>query len=440
MFQTKKNPLNNNKILINCDIIDPDSQYRSKGEIIIENNKIIDFGKDILANYEQARYEIIDCKQNIVCPGLIDLQVHFRDPGQSNKEDLITGSKAAVAGGITSVVCQPNTKPVIDNLDTVEYIKSKANDKAYCNIYLYAAITSNMGGKELSDMKKLATSDLVVGFTDDGLPVMDSHIMRKAFEIAKELEMPLAQHAEDLNLTNKGAINEGEVSKKLAIAGIANASESIIVARDIELVKLTQAKYHLLHTSVKESLPHIRAAKKLMLPVTAEVTPHHFLLTDKEIYKFGSNAKMNPPLRSEEDRLALIEALQDGTIDAIATDHAPHEEASKTSNLQTSSFGIVGVETLLPLSLELYHTKKLNLIDLLAKLTINPAKIINIARGKIAKGAIADLTVIDLNHEWVINKNNFYSKSNNTPFDGRKVKGCVTKTFVAGAMVYQKES
>ena len=437
VFQLKKT--SNDKILINCDIVDPATKYRKHGEIVIENDKISDFGSNLLKKYDDEKYEIIDCKGNIVCPGLIDIQVHFRDPGQNIKEDLITGSKAAVAGGITSVVCQPNTKPVIDNLDTIEYIKNKAQQEAYCNIYLYAAITKNMEGKELSDMQKLASSDLVVGFTDDGLPVMNSQIMRKAFELSKTLNLPLAQHAEELNLTNKGAINEGEVSQKLGIAGIPNVSESVIVARDIELVKLTGAKYHLLHASVKESLDHIRAAKKLKLPVTAEVTPHHFILTDQAIYKHGSNAKMNPPLRSEADRLALIAGLKDGTIDAIATDHAPHEIGTKTADIQNSSFGIVGVETLLPLSLELYHNRSFDIIELLEKLTINPAKIINIPRGRIVKGGIADLAVIDLHHEWIIDKNKFHSKSQNTPFDGRKVRGCVTKTFVSGTMVYQKE-
>lgn len=435
-FNTAIHAKGNDKILINCRIINPESAYDQQGEIVIKDGKIFDFGSNVIDGCDRDNFEIIDCENNIVCPGLIDLQVHFRDPGQTGKEDLVTGSKAAVSGGITSVVCQPNTTPVIDKGEIVEYLKYKAANEAYCNIFLYPAITKNMEGKELSEMGLLAKYDMVVGFTDDGLPVMDSHVMRKAFEYAKMLDLPLAQHAEDLNLSNKGAINEGEVSEKLGIAGIPNSSESIIVARDIELVKQTNAKYHVLHVSAKESLEHIRRAKELNLPVTAEASPHHFTLTDKAIYEFDTNAKMNPPLRSEEDRKALIEAMQDGTIDAIATDHAPHDLASKDTSLQKAAFGIVGVETLLPLSLELYHNQTLSLIELLKKLTCNPAKIINIARGVIEKDAVADLTVIDLDFEWVINKDKFYSKSKNTPFHDRKVKGRAVKTFLAGKLVY----
>lgn len=439
IFNTPYKTPDTNKILINCHIIDPKTKYEKKGEIVIKNGKIIDFGTNIQKNYNINNFDIIDCKNNIVCPGLIDIQVHFRDPGQTIKEDIVTGSKAAVSGGITSVVCQPNTNPVIDHTTTIEYLKYKAEHEAYCNIFLYAAITKNMKGEELSEMGLLSKYDMVVGFTDDGLPVMNSHVMRKALEYAKMFNLPIAQHAEDLNLSNNGAINEGEVSEKLGIAGIPNSSESTIVARDIELVKQIKSKYHVLHVSTKESLEHIRNAKKAKLPVTAEVSPHHFTLTDTAIYDCDTNAKMNPPLRSETDRKALLKALQDGTIDAIATDHAPHEKSSKDTSIQKATFGIVGVETLLAISLELYHNKTLKLTELLAKLTCNPAKIINIPRGEIKKNAVADLTVIDLNKEWLINKDKFHSKSHNTPFHGRKVKGCAVKTFIAGKLVYDKE-
>jgi len=438
-FNQPCNIQDNDKILINCNIIDPSTQYEKNGEIIIKNGKIFDFGPGVKDKYDISNMEIIDCNNHVVCPGLIDLQVHFRDPGQTKKEDIVTGSKAAVSGGVTSVVCQPNTAPVIDNETIVEYLQHKAEKKSYCNIFIYAAITKNMEGKELSEMGLLSKSDMVVGFTDDGLPVMDSHVMRRALEYAKMLDLPVAQHAEDLNLSNKGAINEGEVSETLGIDGIPNSSESVIVARDIELVKQTGARYHVLHVSTKESLCHIRNAKKLGLPVTAEVSPHHFTLTDKAVYEFDTDAKMNPPLRSEEDRKALIEALTDGTIDAIATDHAPHDIASKELSMKKAAFGIVGIETLLPISLELYHNGVLSLVEVLEKLTSSPAKIINIPRGKIEKNAIADLAVIDIDREWVIDKEKFHSKSKNTPFHNRKVKGCAVKTFLAGKLVYETD-
>ncbi len=426
---------NNNKILINARIIDPKSNYDQMGEIIIENDKIIDFGTNLQKKYNK-NYKTIDCKNNVVCPGLIDLQVHFRDPGQLHKEDLVTGSKAASSGGITSVICQPNTNPVIDNLATIKYLEEKAKKEAFCNIYIYAAISKNMQGKELTDFAELAKSKLVVGFTDDGLPVMNAHLMRKALEKAKNVNKLIAQHAEDLDISAGGAINEGEISKKLNVKGIANISESIIVARDIELARLTGAKYHLLHCSTKEALFYVKQAKKDGLKVTAEVTPHHFSLTDEALLEYGSNAKMNPPLRSEQDRIALIEGLKDGTIDAIATDHAPHELESKNKPLEKASFGITGVETMLSISLELYHNKTLSLIELLQKITCNPAKIIDIARGEIKKGAIADLVVIDLNQEW--QWQDVLSKSKNSPFLNRKFKGKAIKTFLAGKLVYQE--
>ena len=428
---------NQDKILINCRIIDPYSQYDEIGEVIIKNGKIYDFGANVSDNHDIKNLETIDCKGKVLAPGLIDMQVHFRDPGQAVKEDLVSGSKSAVSGGVTAVVCQPNTKPVIDNLSTLEYLKYKAKNEAYCNIYVYAAITQNMQGEHLSEMGLLAQSEIVVGFTDDGLPVSNSYVMRKALEYAKMFDMPIAQHAEDLDLSNKGVINEGEVSEKLGVAGIPNSSESVIVARDIELVKQTGAKYHVLHVSTKEALEHIKNAKKQKLPVTAEVAPHHFSLTDEALYEFGANAKMNPPLRSEADRVALIKGLQDGSIDAIATDHAPHELESKEQSLQDAPFGIVGLESFLPVSLELYHQKHLSLIDLLAKITCNPAKILNLKKGIIAKNYDADLVLIDLEHEWVMDKDKFHSKSNNTPFHGRKLKGRAVKTFVAGKLVYQ---
>ena len=429
---------NAKKILTNCHIIDPATKYEQKGEIIIEAGRIIDFGPSLLDKYQQnGLYQLIDCQDNIVCPGLIDIQVHFRDPGQTHKEDLITGSKAAIAGGVTSVVCQPNTSPVIDNKMTLDYLAYKAKQEAYCNIYTYAAITNSMAGESLAEFAMLAKSPMVVGFTDDGLPVMNSNIMRRALEYAKSLNKVVAQHAEDLNLSNKGCMNEGTISEKLGVRAIPNISESVIVARDIDLVRLTGGKYHVLHVSAKESLPYIVAAKKEKLPVTAEVSPHHFTLTDEAILEHDTNAKMNPPLRSQEDKEALIAALKDGTIDAIATDHAPHDIDSKNKSLDKAAFGIVGLETLLPLSLELYQQKHLSLIDLLAKLTCNPADIINIERGRIKKGAVADLTVIDLEHNHVIDKNQFHSKSNNTPFHGRKVQGRAVKTFVAGHLVFE---
>ncbi len=416
----------------NARIIDPKSNYDQIGDLLTVGEKIADFGPGLQA--QDA--EIVDCKGLVLSPGLIDIQVHFRDPGQTHKEDLATGSMSAVAGGITTVVCQPNTSPTIDNVETLFYIQNKAKEAAHCNILAYACVTKNMKGEELTDIKALKEAG-AVGFTDDGLPVMNAHLMRRAFEASKEFDTVISQHAEDLNLTNKGCINEGEVSRKLAVRGIPNISESVIVERDLAILEAVGGRYHLLHVSTKEALDAMRRAKENGLNATVEVCPHHFLLTDEQVLKSGTNAKMNPPLRSEADRLALIEGLRSGLIDAISTDHAPHDLALKEKPLSEAAFGIVGVETMLPLSLTLYHQKVLSLKDLLAKMTCNAAKIINFDGGEIKKGGRADLTLIDLDSEWEIDSKKFLSKSKNSPFDGFKVKGRAVMTVVAGKIVYK---
>ncbi len=423
----------NKKILYkNAIIIDPATKYQKQGELLTVGDKIADFG----INIEASNAEIIDCGGHVLCPGLIDIQVHFRDPGQTHKEDLVSGSKSAVAGGITTVVCQPNTSPTIDNAKILEFIKEKAKNEAYCNILAYACITKQMKGQELTNFDELKKAG-AVGLTDDGLPVMNAHLMRRAFEESKNLDLVVAQHAEDLNLSNKGCINEGEVSRKLNVNGIPNISESVIVERDLAILEKTGGRYHLLHVSTKEALDAIKRAKDKGLNATVEVCPHHFMLTDQQVLKSGTNAKMNPPLRSEIDRLALIEGLKTGLIDAISTDHAPHDLDSKNKDLATASFGIVGVETMLPLSLSLYHQGLISLVNLLAKMTCNAAKIINFDGGIIKKGARADLTLIDINQEWQIDPQKFHSKSKNSPFADFKVKGRAVKTIVAGKLVWQ---
>ncbi len=415
----------------NARIIDPESGFDQVGSLLTIGDKIADFGENVSA----SDAEIIDCGGHVLAPGLIDIQVHFRDPGQSHKEDLTSGSKSAVAGGITTVVCQPNTAPTLDSVLTFDYLRLKSQEVAHCNVRAYACITKGMKGEELADMNALKNAG-AVGFTDDGLPVMNANVMRRAFEYSRNLDVVIAQHAEDLNLTNKGCINEGKVSLELGVRGIPNISESVMVERDLAILESTGGRYHLLHVSTREALDAIKRAKEKGLNATVEVSPHHFTLTDAQVLKSGTNAKMNPPLRSEADRLALIEGLRSGLIDAIATDHAPHDLASKEKTLEEASFGIVGVETMLPLSLALYHDKVLSLRDLLAKMTCNAAKIINFDGGVIKKGARADLVLIDLNTEWTIDSQKFYSKSKNSPFDGFKVKGRAVRTVVAGKTVY----
>lgn len=418
---------------INARLIDPESGLDEKGVLVTEGEKILDFGAKVKA---PADAEIVDCKGNVLCPGLIDIQVHFREPGQEHKETLHTGSKSAVAGGITLVVCQPNTKPVLDSVQVIEFLKARARETAFCHIRAYAAISQGMKGEQLSDMAQLKDTGIVVGFTDDGLPVMNSLLMRRAMEYARELDLPIAQHAEDLVLSNKGCITEGAVSTKLGVPGIPNISESVCVARDLQLLQAIGGRYHVLHVSTKEAVELIREGRKKGLNVTGEASPHHFTLNDTAVLKHGTNAKMNPPLRSEADRLAVIEGLQDGTLTAIATDHAPHDLESKNQPLTSATFGIVGVEFMLPLSLALYHQKKLSLREVLAKMTYQAADIIKEPAGRLKKGARANLTVIDLDASWTLKNDTLHSKSKNSPFDGTKVKGRATHTIVAGKKVY----
>ena len=416
----------------NARIIDPKSNYDEVGELLTIGDKIVDFGKNLNVKADEE----IDCNGLVLAPGLIDIQVHFRDPGQTHKEDFASGSASAVAGGITTVVCQPNTAPTLDSVLTFEYLRLKSREVAHCNVLAYGCISKAMKGEELADMHSLKEAG-AVGFTDDGLPVMNANLMRRAFEYSKNLNVVIAQHAEDLNLSNKGCVNEGKVSLELGVRGIPNISESVIVERDLAILEAIGGRYNLLNCSTKEALEAVKRAKDKGLKVTVEVSPHHFTLTDSQVLKSGSLAKMNPPLRSEDDRLALIEGLRSGVIDAIATDHAPHDEASKNKPIEEASFGIVGVETMLPLSLMLYHQKILSLRDLLMKMTCNPAEIINFDGGEIKKGARADLVLIDLNHEWQIDSQKFFSKSKNSPFDGFKVKGRAVLTTVAGKIVYK---
>lgn len=428
-------PISNEEktVYINARIIDPKSGHDEVGRLLTIGDKIIDFGKHVEVASDA---KVIDCQGHILAPGLIDIQVHFRDPGQLHKEDVTSGSKSAVAGGITTVVCQPNTSPTIDNVKTLDYLHDKAKEEAYCNVRTYACITKGMKGEELADLQALKEAG-AVGFTDDGLPVMNAHLMRRAFEVSKDLGLVVSQHAEDLNITNKGCINEGEVSKELGVKGIHNISESLIVERDVSILEVTGGRYHLLHVSTAQGLEAIKRAKEKGLNATVEVCPHHFMLTDQQVLKSGSNAKMNPPLRSEKDRQALLEGLKSGVIDAISTDHAPHDRESKDKHLQEAAFGIVGVETMLPLSLDLYHQGLLSLKDLLAKMTCNAADIINFDGGVIQKDARADLVLIDLDQEWEIDPDQFYSKSKNSPFAGFKVKGRAIKTIVGGKVVFE---
>lgn len=420
---------------INARVIDPESGLDAKGYVLTAGDMISEVGQGEFDYDTTHDFEIVDCGGNILCPGLLDIQVHFREPGQEHKETIETGTRSAAAGGVTTVACMPNTKPPIDNVSIVDFIHKRARETGYVNVRTYACISKNMEGKELSEMGLLAEAG-AVGFTDDGLPVMNAGVMRAALSYARELGVPVAQHAEDLHLSGGGCMNEGAISTKLGVKGIPNAAEAVMVERDILLAELTGGQYHVLHISTAEAIDAVRRAKKRGLRVTAEAAPHHFMLTDEAVLEYRTFSKMNPPLRAEKDRLAVIEGLKDGTIDAIATDHAPHDVESKRVPLSSAAFGIVGLETMLPLSLNLYHQGIMPLRDVLAAMTYKPADIIHIPAGRLKKGAPADFAIIDLSQEWALEPETFHSKSKNSPFDGTKVKGRAIRTVVGGETVY----
>ena len=423
-------------------VIDPD-HLDGRMDILIRNGRIkaiIPSGKNDGNIHDvsnaQDNLKVIDLAGKVVAPGFIDMHVHFREPGDEHKETIQTGSLAAVYGGFTGVCTMPNTDPTNDSPSVTAYILEKAREAGTTKVYPCAAISHSLKGTRMTrfdDLKKAG----VVALSDDGMPVTSSRLMRKALEIAKNCDLPVISHAEDLDLTGKGAMNEGRIAEDLKIPGIPNAAESIMVQRDIALADLTGARVHIAHASTRESVAAIRAAKQAGIPVTAETAPHYFLLTHEAVRTCGTNAKMNPPLRSAKDRAAIIEGLVDGTIDAIATDHAPHHPDEKNVAFEKAPNGIVGLETSVSLGLTLVAQGHLTLTDLIRKMSVNPSKILNIPCGLNAN-APADITVIDLDRKIRVHAESFQSKSRNTPFDEWALKGGPVLTIVNGKIVYQK--
>ena len=383
---------------------------------------------------DETSKQIINVDGKIVVPGLIDMHVHLREPGHEHKETINSGCKAAVAGGFTAICAMPNTQPVNDNVQVTQYILEKAHMADSCRVYPVGAISHGLRGQVLSEFGELKSAG-VIAVTDDGMPVVDSQMMRHALESAKDFDLPVISHCEEPSLTAHGFMNEGPTAKRLGLAGIPNASESIMVMRDIALCELTDHPVHIAHVSTAESVRAIRDAKKRGIPVTAETAPHYFSLTDEAVAISNTHAKMNPPLRSKIDRDAVCEGLVDGTIDAIATDHAPHSRIEKDVQFEKAANGIIGLETAVPISLKLVKNNLLTLSELIAKMTTAPASILGLPIG-IAIGNVADLTVIDLKRSHTIEADAFYSLSRNTPFDGWKATGKAVLTMVGGKVVY----
>ena len=412
-------------------VVDPANQIDEKLDILIVNGKVA----DLSANIDAGEAEIINAAGLIVTPGLIDIHVHLRDPGLEYKEDIISGTKAAAAGGVTSVACMPNTSPVNDNLAVTRFIISKAQEQGSANVFPIGCITKGLKGEILAEMGELKAGGCV-GFSDDGRPVSDGELMRRALEYASTFGAPVISHAEDLSLAAGGSMNEGVVATELGLKGIPWVAEDAMTARDIMLAEFTGAHLHVAHVSTKGSVELVRQAKARGVQVTCEAAPHHFTLTEEAVRGYNTNAKMNPPLRTQEDVEAVRAGLADGTIDAIATDHAPHHFDEKNVEFAIAMNGIVGLETLLPLTLRLVGEKVLSLSQAIALMTCKPAKILGLDRGTLSVGAVADLTLINPNKEWILEAAKLHSKSKNTPFDGHQLKGLAVRTLLAGKTVF----
>ena len=415
-------------------LIDPQNKIDQKLDVLIENGKIAETG----TNLKASGAKVIDAKGKIVSPGLIDIHVHFREPGFEYKEDLQSGLRAAVHGGFTGVCPMPNTSPVIQTQADVEFVVHKSKSFNLACVWPLAAVTRNQEGKNLTEFGELKKGG-VVGISDDGHPIQDSNMMRRALEYSKKFDFVLMAHCEDKGLFGHGCMNEGFVSTRLGLHGIPVECESVEVARDIQLADLTKSRLHFCHMSSKKSIDLIREAKKNGSSITCETAPHYFTLTDEAVIPYNTNAKMNPPLRTEEDQKAIRQALKEGVIDVIATDHAPHANAEKEWEFDRAPFGIAGLETSLPLSLKLVEEKVLTMGQLIEKMSVNPAKILKIERGTLSKGAVADVTVFDPEKEWVLTKDVMQSKSHNSPFLGWKLKGKATDVLVAGRLVMENE-
>jgi dihydroorotase len=421
------------KLLIkNGRVIDPSSHTDETLDILIDKKKIIDIKPKI--NSKDAR--IIDASRLVVTPGFIDMHTHLREPGFEDKETIRTGSLAAAKGGFTTIACMPNTFPVNDTRGVTEYILSEAKKHAVVNVLPIAAITVGLKGEELTEMSDLSSAG-AVAFSDDGEPVSNSQIMRRALEYSKLLDTVIIDHCEDKNLSAQGTMHEGYYSCLYGVEGISDSSEEVMVARDIILSEKANTSIHLAHVSTKGSVDLIRKAKKKKLKVTAEVTPHHLFLTDESLQNYDTNLKMKPPLRSKEDVQALLAAVKDGTIDIFATDHAPHTSDEKAVELDSAPFGIIGLETAVPLLLDkLVHKNIISLERFVQMMSVRPAEIFGLAnKGKICTGADADLTILNLHKEIIIDVNTFKSKSRNCPFHGWKLKGKPVKTIVEGKIV-----
>jgi dihydroorotase len=428
-------PINPQPILLKGGrVVDPSQKLDAVLDVLLVDGFIADVTADAHAH---ADAQILDVSGQIVCPGLIDLHVHLREPGGEHKETIATGARAAAAGGFTAVCAMPNTDPPIDDPASVGFVRAAGLRVDAARVYPTGAISVGQNGEHLTEMGEMVGAG-AVGFTDDGRPVSDAGLMRLALEYAQAFNVPIASHCEEKSLSRGGAMNEGIVCTRLGLSGIPNAAEDVMIARDLLLADLTGGRLHIQHVSTAQGVQMIRQAKARGIRVTAEATPHHITLTDEACDGYRTEAKVNPPLRSEADRLAVLEGLIDGTLDVIATDHAPHHYDEKEQAFEDAPFGLVGLETALGIILSHVVGKSgFSLGTLVERMSCAPARAFNLPGGTLKKGQPADVTVFDPNREWIVNPTQLLSKSKNTPFSGWRLTGRATTTIVGGKIVWQ---
>ena len=420
---------------VNARLLDPASGLDAMGSLLTDGEIIVDVAAGNFKSGIPSDVEVVDCDGACLAPGLVDMRVQLREPGEEHKESLRSAGEAAVAGGVTSMVCLPNTNPVIDDVATVEFVARRARMIGLAKVYPYAAATKRLEGQELSEIGLLAESG-ALGFTDGTKALKNAQVMRRALSYAATFGVMIIQHAEEPSLADGGAMNEGEMASRLGLAGIPAAAEAIMLDRDIRLVEITGGRYHAAHVATAEGIDIIRRAKARRLAVSCDTAPPYFALNELAVGEYRTFAKLSPPLRSEDDRQAVVRGLMDGTIDAIASDHAPQDQDSKRLPFAQAECGGVGLETLLAVSLELYHNGHMSLLDVIGRLTWGPARLLKLPAGQLKAGAPADLVIFDPDRPRTVSPVEFRSKSKNSPFDGRPVQGRVLRTVVDGRPVY----
>ena len=425
------------RAFVNARLLDPATGLDAPGALLSEGTRIRDVGPRLFNDGMAEGAEVIDCGGRCLAPGLIDMRVHLREPGEEHKETITTASKAAAAGGVTAMVCLPNTAPPVDDVSVVEFIARRARETNIVKIYTYATVTRGFKGREMTEMGILASAG-VLAFTDGTHAVADALVMRRALSYATTFGLLIIQHPEDPSLANNGTMNEGEIATRLGLPGIPAAAEVIMIERDLRLVELTNGRYHVAHVSTAEGVAAIRKAKQRGLDVTCDTAPPYFTLNETAVGEYRTFAKLSPPLRSEEDRLAIVEGLADGTIDAVCSDHAPQDQESKRLPFIQAEYGMIGLETLLPLSLALHQQKRLSLLKVLGLLTARPGEILKLKEGTLKPGQPADLVVFDPERTWRTDPAKFHSKSKNTLFEDYTMQGLVVRTIVGGRTVFER--